>query len=78
MDEVFEKVKKIIAEKLDIEEDKITMEASFRQDLGADSLDTYELIYALEEEMGIQIPDEKSNEFETVGNAVEFIKSVAK
>ena len=51
MDEVFEKVKKIIAEKLDIEEDKITMEASFRQDLGADSLDTYELIYALEEEM---------------------------
>ncbi len=78
MDEVFEKVKKIIAEKLDIEEDKITMDASFRQDLGADSLDTYELIYALEEEMGIQIPDEKANEFETVGNAVEFIKSVAK
>ena len=78
MDEVFEKVKKIIAEKLDIEEDKITMEASFRQDLGADSLDTYELIYALEEEMGIQIPDEKANEFETVGNAVDFIKSVAK
>ncbi|MBQ3319070.1 MAG: acyl carrier protein [Spirochaetia bacterium] len=78
MDEVFEKVKKIIAEKLDIEEDKITMEASFRQDLGADSLDTYELIYALEEEMGIQIPDEKANEFETVGNAVEFIRTVAK
>ena len=78
MDEVFEKVKKIVAEKLDIEEDKITMEASFRQDLGADSLDTYELIYTLEEEMGIQIPDEKANEFETVGNAVEFIKSVAK
>ena len=68
----------LIAEKLDIEEDKITMEASFRQDLGADSLDTYELIYALEEEMGIQIPDEKANEFETVGNAVEFIKTVAK
>ena len=78
MDEVFEKVKKIIAEKLDIEEDKITMEASFRQDLGADRLVTYELIYALEEEMGIQIPDEKANEFETVGNAVEFIKTVAK
>ena len=78
MDAVCEKVKKIIAEKLDIEEEKITMEASFRQDLGADSLDTYELIYALEEEMGIQIPDEKANEFETVGNAVEFIKTVAK
>jgi acyl carrier protein len=75
MDELFEKVKKIIAEKLDVEEAKITAEASFRQDLGADSLDTYELVYALEEEMGIQIPDEKANEFETVGDAVEFIRS---
>ena len=79
MDELFDKVKKIIAEKLDVtDESKITPEASFRQDLGADSLDTYELVYALEEEMGIQIPDEKANEFETVGDAVEFIKSVAK
>lgn len=78
MDELFDKVKKIIAEKLDVEESKITPTASFRQDLGADSLDTYELVYALEEEMGIQIPDEKANEFETVGDAVEFIKSIAK
>jgi acyl carrier protein len=78
MDELFNKVKKIIAEKLDVDEAKITPEASFRQDLGADSLDTYELVYALEEEMGIQIPDEKANEFETVGDAVEFIRSVAK
>ncbi|MCL2295320.1 MAG: acyl carrier protein [Spirochaetes bacterium] len=78
MDELFDKVKKIIAEKLDVDESKITPGASFRQDLGADSLDTYELVYALEEEMGIQIPDEKANEFETVGDAVEFIKSVAK
>lgn len=77
MDELFEKVKKIIAEKLDVEEAKITAEASFRQDLGADSLDTYELVYALEEEMGIQIPDEKANEFETVGDAVEFIRSAS-
>ena len=75
MDELFEKIKKLIAEKLEVEEDKITMEASFRQDLGADSLDTYELVYAIEEEMGITIPDEKANEFETVGDAVEFIKS---
>ena len=75
MDEVFEKVKKIIAEKLDIEEDKITMEASFRQDLGADSLDTYELVYAIEEELGVSIPDEKANEFETVQDAYDFIKS---
>jgi acyl carrier protein len=75
MDELFEKIKKLIAEKLEVEEDKITLEASFRQDLGADSLDTYELVYAIEEEMGITIPDEKANEFETVGDAVAFIKS---
>ncbi|HAK47598.1 MAG TPA: acyl carrier protein [Spirochaeta sp.] len=75
MDELFEKIKKLIAEKLEVEEDKITLEASFRQDLGADSLDTYELVYAIEEEMGITIPDEKANEFETVGDAVNFIKS---
>ena len=75
MDELFEKVKKLIAEKLEVEESKITPEASFRQDLGADSLDTYELVYALEEEMGISIPDEKASEFETVKDAIEFIRS---
>ena len=78
MDELYEKVKKIIAEKLEVEEDKITPEASFRQDLGADSLDTYELVYAIEEELGITIPDEKANEFETVKDAYEFIKSQVK
>lgn len=75
MDELFEKLKKLIAEKLEVEESKITPEASFRQDLGADSLDTYELVYAIEEEMGVTIPDEKANEFETVGDAIEFLKS---
>ncbi|MGA2544935.1 MAG: acyl carrier protein [Rectinemataceae bacterium] len=78
MDELFTKVKKIIAEKLEVEEDKITLEASFRQDLGADSLDTYELVYGIEEELGITIPDEKANEFETVKDAYEFIKSQVK
>lgn len=78
MDELFERMKKLIAEKLEVEEDKITPEASFRQDLGADSLDTYELVYAIEEEMGITIPDEKANEFETVNDAVEFIRSQTK
>jgi acyl carrier protein len=78
MDELFNKIKKIIAEKLEVEEDKITLEASFRQDLGADSLDTYELVYGIEEEMGITIPDEKANEFETVKDAYEFIKSQVK
>ncbi|GHU61058.1 acyl carrier protein [Spirochaetia bacterium] len=74
MDELFEKMKKLIADKLEIDEGKISLDASFRQDLGADSLDTYELVYAIEEEMGISIPDEKANEFETVRDAYEFIK----
>ncbi|MDR1895112.1 MAG: acyl carrier protein [Spirochaetales bacterium] len=78
MDELFEKLKKLIALKLEVDEDKITPEASFRQDLGADSLDTYELVYAIEEEMGITIPDEKANEFETVKDAIEFIKTQVK
>ncbi|MDR2149631.1 MAG: acyl carrier protein [Spirochaetaceae bacterium] len=78
MEELFEKVKKLIASKLEIDESKVTLDASFRQDLGADSLETYELVYALEEEMGIQIPDEKANEFETVRDAYEFIKSKQK
>ena len=78
MDELFEKMKKIIAEKLEVEDDTITKESSFRQDLGADSLDTYELVYAIEEEMGISIPDEKANEFETVGDAIDFIQSQVK
>ena len=66
MDELFVKIQKLIAEKLGIDESKVTMDASFRGDLGADSLDTYELVYAIEEEMGVSIPDDKANEFETV------------
>lgn len=79
MDEaLFGRMKKLIADKLEIDEGKITMEASFRQDLGADSLDTYELVYAIEEDLGISIPDEKANEFETVRDAYEYIKSEQK
>ena len=78
MDDLFKKIQKLIAEKLEIEEDKVTLDSSFRQDLGAVSLDTYELVYALEEDMGITIPDEKANEFETVRDAYEFIKSQQK
>jgi acyl carrier protein len=76
MDELYEKVKKLIAEKLEIDEEKITLNASFRKDLGADSLDAYELLYALEEEMGIKISEEKASEFETVKDACEFIKTL--
>ena len=75
---VFEKVKSLIAEKLEIEEGKITLDASFRKDLGADSLDTYELVYAIEEELGVSIPDEKANEFETVRDAVDFLAKMVK
>ncbi len=75
MDELFNKIQKLIAEKLEIDESKITLESSFRGDLGADSLDTYELVYAIEEELGVSIPDEKANEFETVQDAYNFIKS---
>ncbi len=79
MDEqMFEKMKKLIADKLEIDESKITLESSFRQDLGADSLDTYELVYAIEEELGITIPDEKANEFETVKDALDYIQSQTK
>jgi len=74
MDDLFEKMKKLISDRLEIEESKITMDSSFRQDLGADSLDTYELVYAIEEELGITIPDEKANEFNTVRDALDFIK----
>lgn len=75
MDELFSKIQKLIAEKLEIDESKITMDSSFRGDLGADSLDTYELVYAIEEELGVSIPDEKANEFETVRDAYNFIKA---
>ncbi|MBB5218336.1 MULTISPECIES: acyl carrier protein [Treponema] len=75
MDELFEKMQKLIAEKLEIDPAKVTLESSFRGDLGADSLDTYELVYAIEEEMGVQIPDDKANEFETVKDAYDYIKS---
>lgn len=73
--ELFEKMKKLIAERLEIDEKEIKLESSFREDLGADSLDTYELVYAIENELGISIPDEKANEFETVGDALEFLKT---
>ncbi len=71
----FDKVKEVIVDKLGVEEDKITMEASFVDDLGADSLDTVELIMELEEEFGIEIPDEDAENMTTVGAAVEYIDS---
>jgi len=74
---VDERVKKIIAEQLGVEEDEVTPEASFVEDLGADSLDTDELVMALEEEFGIEIPDEDAEKILTVGKALEYIKEKA-
>jgi acyl carrier protein len=72
---ILERVRQLIAEQMDIDESKITPNSDIIKDLGADSLDTYELVYAIEEETGVQIPDEKANEFETVKDAYDFIKS---
>ncbi|MCI6675283.1 MAG: acyl carrier protein [Sphaerochaetaceae bacterium] len=77
-DELFKKVQSLVAEKLEVDPSKVTPEASFRKDLGADSLDTYELVYAIEEEMGVTIPDEKANEFETVQDAIDYLSTQVK
>ena len=74
---VDERVKKIIAEQLGVEEEEVTLEAHFVEDLGADSLDTVELVMALEEEFEIEIPDEDAEKILTVGNALDYIKEKA-
>ena len=73
MSEHYDKVKEIIIDKLGIEDEKITMEAKFIDDLGADSLDTVELIMQFEEEFGIEIPDEEAESLLSVGQAVDYI-----
>ena len=72
---MFEKIKEIIADKLSINEDEITMDSSFLEDLNADSLDIVELIMALEDELDMEIPDEDAENFVTVGDVVKFVKS---
>ena len=74
-DQVFEKVKKVIVEGLDVSEDMIKLESSYTDDLGADSLDTVELVMALEEEFGTEIADEEAEKLTTVEKTVEFILS---
>tara|TARA_R110000868_G_scaffold8205_3_gene42580 strand:- start:169389 stop:169640 length:252 start_codon:yes stop_codon:yes gene_type:complete len=70
-----EKVKEIIAEQLGVEQDKVIDEASFIDDLGADSLDTVELVMAFEEEFDIEIPDEEAEKIATVKNAVDYLNT---
>ena len=73
MSNVSEKVKAIIVDKLGVDESEVTDEASFTNDLGADSLDTVELIMEFEKEFDIQIPDDKAEAISTVGDAIAFI-----
>ena len=73
MAEIAEKVRKIIVDKLGVDESEVTNEASFTNDLGADSLDTVELIMEFEKEFDIAIPDEQAEKIETVGHAVSYL-----
>ncbi|HEY7289163.1 MAG TPA: acyl carrier protein [Vicinamibacterales bacterium] len=78
MSTIEERVKKIVVEQLGVKEDEVTPNASFVDDLGADSLDTVELVMAFEEEFGIEIPDEDAEKITRVKEAVEYIESHAK
>ncbi|MGQ9512545.1 MULTISPECIES: acyl carrier protein [Thermodesulfitimonas] len=71
---IFQKVKQIIIQQLGVEEDEVTMDASFVDDLGADSLDLVELVMAFEEEFEMEIPDEDAEKIRTVGDAVNYIQ----
>ena len=77
MSDIAANVKKIVVEHLGVDEDKVTESASFIDDLGADSLDTVELVMAFEEEFGIEIPDDAAEKIQTVKDAIDFINSAS-
>ncbi len=77
MSDIAERVKKIVIEHLGADEAKVTKEASFIDDLGADSLDTVELVMAFEEEFNVEIPDDAAEKIQTVGDAISFIEENA-
>lgn len=73
-DNIEGKVREIIVNELGVEAEKVTLEASFVEDLGADSLDTVELVMAFEEEFGMEIPDEDAEQLQTVGDAIKYLE----
>ncbi|GIX18032.1 MAG: acyl carrier protein [Rhodothalassiaceae bacterium] len=77
MSDIAERVKKIVVEHLGVEEDKVTDDASFQDDLGADSLDIVELVMAFEEEFGIEIPDDAAEKIQTIKDAIEYVQQHA-
>jgi acyl carrier protein len=78
MADIASRVKAIIVDKLSVEESEVTNEASFTNDLGADSLDTVELIMEFEKEFGLSIPDDQAEKISTVGDAIAYIEAIAK
>jgi acyl carrier protein len=76
-EEVFEQVKSILVDTLSVDEDKVTMEARFQEDLETDSLDLVELVMTMEEKFGVKIADEEAAEIKTVGDAVDFVLKMA-
>jgi len=75
MADVLERITKIVVDRLEVEASEVTLEASFKDDLGADSLDVVELVMELEDEFGMEISDEDAEKISTVGDAVNYIKS---
>ena len=73
MEEIFERIRSLLASQLDIEEDRITMDSSFVEDFEADSLDVVDMVMSLEDEFGIEVPDEEVEKLHTVGDVVRFI-----
>ena len=78
MQEIFEKIKKIIIDELNCAPEKVTMEAKLKDDLGADSIDAVQIIMALEEAFGITIEEDNADAIQTVGNLVEYVQSLVK
>lgn len=73
---VFEKIRKILCEQLDLEEDDVTLESNIAEDLGGDSMDVVDLIMSIEDEFGIEVPDEEVENIKTVGDIVNYIENV--